>query len=278
MVLDQNTPDQLVSDLLRCKQSLDGLDELLSPSVLTLQDNAQALAAKRKFILDSFAVKAVHSKVQKFESASKQRFVSENVKPYNQKLVHLVRLDAEVKKLQRQLDALKKIMFLPDVSLSALTLRNTLEGKYRCSDKDPDLTAPVLLLEIFSLSPDSELPKPVYADFEELLSVEIKHRLLLQIKYELLLQIKNTLLHSKREWVSRDEHLRSFIDGSLAKILGEIGQVRAAECEGKSAENRHEESSVPPSNDVSGSVSAAVSDDEEAPDAEIPETTDIDMN
>lgn len=265
--------DQLVANLLRCKLTLDGLDELLGPSILTPQNNDTSVAAKRKFILESFALKSIHTNVQKLQAQAKLQFVSDNVKPYNQKLVHLVRLDAEVNDLQKQLDSIKKIMFLPDVSLSPLTLREALNGKYSEVLTSELQTAPVLLLQIFSLSPESALPKPVYEDFENLLNVELKTRLLLQIKYELLLQIKSTLLHRKSEWVTRDERLKTFIDGLLAQVLADIGRVRATEIE----DGIKNDGTISPANDVSGSVSAVGSDDE-APNEEMGGLTEIDEN
>lgn len=225
MVETLNDKEELVAALNRCKASLASVDEMLDRAGGPQLDRTTQLVAKKKFILDSVAVNAAHYTVQSAKLAQKGEFVELTVIPYNQKLAHLTRLDSQVQALNKQLQSLKKNMSLPGLVLSARTLLQVSERFV--SENTPKES--LLLEEIYSLSPDLELPHVNYSEFKHLVDLEARKRLLLQIKYELLLRVKSQAQRDQRHWSQLNSRITAFVQGELGGMLREIGQVRRDE-------------------------------------------------
>lgn len=222
-----NNQKQLVSGLERCKESIVSLESILSYPT----DCNEYLRLKKRFIIESLIVKSTHESLQKCERIKNRQHITSIVRPYNEMLVHVVRLDSDLKSYKKQLQSLKKTMFLPKISLTTSTVNNVLRLKLPSVSTDSlhDQFAITQLLDIYSLSHSSLLPRPVLSDFKTLLNLEAKKRLLLQIKYELLLQVRSCMVKTKRDWGLREACLLKFIEGDLVKVLNSITQVRREE-------------------------------------------------
>lgn len=224
---------QLVSNLERCKQSIKSIESFLAIADSTEQ-NANAQKLKKEIILESFAIKTSHRSVSDRESELKEQFLKSEILPYNEKMVHLKRLDSELTTLQRQLNVLKDTMSLPVLSITSKTLLELSKDKFSpilSETKKEDTASSIELSELYSLSPQSSLLKPDLADVKRMLDMETRKRLLLQIKHDLLLQIKNSLLKEKRQWKSRNSNLNAFIEGEFSKAIDGIAKVKAVELE-----------------------------------------------
>lgn len=256
---------QLVSKLERCKESIKSIDSILSiadDTGLTL--NAHKL--KKEFILESFAIKTIHASISKRESNLKEQFLRSEIQPYNEKLVHLKRLDSELLALKRQLEVLKDTMSLPVLSITAQTLLEVSNEKFLpliAEAKKDDVMSSVELSELYNLSPESNLLKPDLFDVKKMLDLETRKRLLLQINHDLLLQIKNNLLKEKRQWKSRNSILNAFIEGEFSKAIDGIANVKAAEFEKDSQFKSNARNSNPQNDDRGESVEAVDEEDED---------------
>ena len=216
------------TDVERCKLTLGNLEQLLD-SATQPTDPKTSLTMKKNFILESCAIKSAHAGLQSRKAMAKEQFVRSTIIPYNQKQSRLLRFDGELKALQKQLTFLKKVMYLPNISFTPDVVLAVSDGKYTHLVKDK--AVPISLLQIYSLSPESELPKPVYSEFQQLVRLEARKRILLQIKYDLLSQAKTQLLHTKRQWATRDSQLSSFVKRDLQRVLKGIASVRSDEAQ-----------------------------------------------
>lgn len=254
--------DELLQSLEYCKESTKSISDLLS------YDHSSEIAKdsillRKQFILETLVIRKAHDTLQRINLSTKQSFTEDTVRPYNEKMVHVTRLDDEVRHLRKQLSSLKKSVYLPKILITQQTLISVLDGKYlkyaasddtntdsmqtdsvhedsiqaesiqkdcvQADSTQADSSRAIDILEIFSLNPEDGLPKPVYSDFKLFLELELKYRLTFQIKHDLLLLIKRIATDSKDEWVLQDARLSSFIEKDLSNVLKGIAKVRASE-------------------------------------------------
>lgn len=235
--------EQLLSAAERAQLSLDSLSELLHVANVSSEQVGEDQvgngeegafdAAKKNFLLGSFAVKTFHRKYKEWENEKREQFVEGEVKQYNRMLAQMSRMQSTIEDHELAYSELRQTTKLPKFHFSIQTVKQYDNGRFLAHVAKDDGKYPlkVDIEDIFSVDPESRLATPSYEDFKLLVNIEYRLRMLKQIKYEVLLRIKTHLTAKNNQWASRDTYLNLFIMRDLPKVFQEVEKIKASEYE-----------------------------------------------
>lgn len=238
---DQTEIEQLQLSLLQTIETFQSANKLLELNK-ELLSNDQLLTEKlndikrlqREFLLDSFRVNRFHKGYKEWENKSKDIFIENEIKGYNNKLGQMSRLNFETEKLDKEYEALRDTVKLPTCQLSIQTVKLYNGGsllQYIEKNAEGEYPLTVDISELFSLDSNSSLPPPDFNVFNRLLNIEYKLRIQRKVKYEILLSVKQQLTAKNKKWSSRDSELNYFMTRKLVDIMNEVEKVRKSEYE-----------------------------------------------
>ncbi|KRZ98909.1 uncharacterized protein AC631_05327 [Debaryomyces fabryi] len=230
----QNSVLQTIETFQSANKLLELNKELLNKNELLTEKVNDVKKLQREFLLDSFRVNRFHKDYKEWENKSKDTFIENEIKGYNNKLGQMSRLNFETEKLDKEYEGLRDTVKLPECRLSIQTIKLYNDGlllKYIEKNSDGEYPQTVDISELFSLDSNSKLPQPDFTVFNRLLNIEYKLRIQRKVKYEILLSVKQQLTAKNKKWSSRDSDLNYFMTRKLVDIMNEVEKVRKSEYE-----------------------------------------------
>lgn len=230
----QNSILQTIGTFQSANKLLELNTEILNNNELLTDKVNDIKKLQREFLLDSFRVNRFHKDYKDWENKTKDAFIENEIKGYNNKLGQMSRLNFETEKLDKEYEGLRDTVKLPECRLSIQTIKLYNDGtllKYIEKDAEGEYPLTVDISELFSLDSDSKLPQPDFAVFNRLINIEYRLRIQRKVKYEIILSVKQQLTAKNKKWSSRDSELNYFMTRKLVDIMNEVEKVRKSEYE-----------------------------------------------
>lgn len=236
MVLDNNRAAYLRAGAEKVKNGSLSASKLLELTKQLAEGNGDALEVKKvqkQTLLDSFAIKKFHRDYKEWSNGSIDQFIDSEVKMYNRKFAQMARLHTDVLELEGKYADLRKTISLPPFHFSTQTLQAFEGGRLleRIQKEKGRYPSKISLDQLYSVDRNSKLPPPVFAEFNKLVNLEFRLRMLRQIKHEVLLRVKSHLTAKNTQWASRDAALNLFLTRDLPKVVEEVAKTKSSEYE-----------------------------------------------